>query len=217
MEQKKNKEKNVKKLLLLVVAGLLVLVGCGNSQSKGGKSLSKDSVVTRTFKINRDVNEADEVAKQEITVTVSYQGKKYKKVSIKLATHVSDEFKDEVKKLIDAEDDKAAFDIGIDVFVLQRFQPKTLVQIDDRNDFPAQIDDPFDVIRRIRDGTYILYFYNFLYIHDIDAVYFIAELKRYELKLGIFSGHMCSLKAVFVIIYHIYTFCNIQSTIFNPR
>ena len=47
-----------------------------------------------------------EIAKQEITVTVSYQGKKYKKVSIKLATHVSDEFKDEVKKLIDAEDDK---------------------------------------------------------------------------------------------------------------
>ena len=105
----------------------------------------------------------------------------------------------------------SAFDIGIDVFVLQRFQPKTLVQIDDRNDFPAQIDDPFDVIRRIRDGTYILYFYDFFYIHDLDAVYFIAELKRYELKLGIFSGHMCSLKAVFVIIYHIYTFCNIQS------
>lgn len=96
----------MKKFLLLVVAGLLVLVGCGNSQSKGGKSLSKDSVVTRTFKIDRDVNEADEVAKQEITVTVSYQGKKYKKVSIKLATHVSDEFKGEIKKLIDAEDDK---------------------------------------------------------------------------------------------------------------
>ena len=96
----------MKKFLLLVVAGLLILVGCGNSQSKGGKSLSKDSVVTRTFKLDRDVNEADEVAKQEITVTVSYQGKKYKKVSIKLATHVSDEFKDEVKKLIDAEDDK---------------------------------------------------------------------------------------------------------------
>ena len=60
MEQKKNKEKNVKKLLLLVVAGLLVLVSCGNSQSKGGKSLSKDSVVTRTFKIDRDVDEVDE-------------------------------------------------------------------------------------------------------------------------------------------------------------
>ena len=92
----------MKKFLLLVVAGLLILAGCGNSQSKGGKSLSKDSVVTRTFKINRDVNEADEVAKQEITVTVSYQGKKYKKVSIKLATHVSDEFKAEIKKMIDA-------------------------------------------------------------------------------------------------------------------
>ena len=61
MEQKKNKEKNVKKIFLLVVAGLLVLVGCGNSQSKGGKSLSKDSVVTRTFKIDRDVDEVDEV------------------------------------------------------------------------------------------------------------------------------------------------------------
>ena len=96
----------MKKFLLLVVAGLLVLVGCGNSQSKGGKSLSKDSVVTRTFKIDRDVDEVDEVGKQEITVTVSYQGKKYKKVSIKLATHVSDEFKAEIKKLIDAEDDK---------------------------------------------------------------------------------------------------------------
>ena len=93
----------MKKFLLLVVAGLLVLVGCGNSQSKGGKSLSKDSVVTRT---DRDINEADEVAKQEITVTVSYQGKKYKKVSIKLATHVSEEFKAEIKKMIDAEDDK---------------------------------------------------------------------------------------------------------------
>lgn len=65
----------MKKFLLLVVAGLLVLVGCGNSQSKGGKSLSKDSVVTRTFKIDSDV---DEVGKQEITVTVTYQGKKYK-------------------------------------------------------------------------------------------------------------------------------------------
>lgn len=106
MEQKKNKEKNVKKILLLVVALMLVLVGCGNSQSKEGKSLSKDSVVTRTFKIDRDVDEDDVVGKQEITVTVSYQGKKYKKVSIKLSTHVSDEFKAEIKKLIDAEDDK---------------------------------------------------------------------------------------------------------------
>ena len=96
----------MKKFLLLVVAGLLVLVGCGNSQSKGGNSLSKDSVITRTFKIDRDVDEVDVVGKQEITVTVSYQGKKYKKVSIKLATHVSDEFKAEIKKLIDAEDDK---------------------------------------------------------------------------------------------------------------
>ncbi|MFQ6934929.1 hypothetical protein [Streptococcus oralis] len=69
----------MKKFLLLVVAGLLILVGCGNSQSKGGKSLSKDSVVTRTFKLDRDVNEADEVAKQEITVTVSYQGKNTRK------------------------------------------------------------------------------------------------------------------------------------------
>ena len=58
----------MKKFLLLVVAGLLILVGCGNSQSKGGKSLSKDSVITRTFKLDRDINEADEVAKQEITV-----------------------------------------------------------------------------------------------------------------------------------------------------
>ena len=96
----------MKKFLLLVVAGLLVLVGCGNSQSKGGNSLSKDSVITRTFKIDRDVDEVDVVGKQEITVTVSYQGKKYKKVSIKLATHVSDEFKAEIKKMIDAEDDK---------------------------------------------------------------------------------------------------------------
>ena len=96
----------MKKFLLLVVAGLLVLVGCGNSQSKGSKSLSKDGIVTRTFKIDRDVDEVDEVGKQEITVTVSYQGKKYKKVSIKLSTHVSDEFKAEIKKLIDAEDDK---------------------------------------------------------------------------------------------------------------
>ena len=69
----------MKKFLLLVVAGLLVLVGCGNSQSKGGNSLSKDSVVTRTFKIDKDINEADEVAKQEITVTVSYQGKNTRK------------------------------------------------------------------------------------------------------------------------------------------
>lgn len=96
----------MKRFLLLVVAGLLILVGCGNSQSKGGNSLSKDSVITRTFKIDRDVDEVDVVGKQEITVTVSYQGKKYKKVSIKLATHVSDEFKAEIKKMIDAEDDK---------------------------------------------------------------------------------------------------------------
>lgn len=96
----------MKKILLLVVALMLVLVGCGNSQSKEGKSLLKDSVVTRTFKIDRDVDEDDVVGKQEITVTVSYQGKKYKKVSIKLSTHVSDEFKAEIKKLIDAEDDK---------------------------------------------------------------------------------------------------------------
>ena len=67
----------MKKFLLLVVAGLLVLVGCGNSQSKGGNSLSKDSVITRTFKIDRDVDEVDVVGKQEITVTVSYQGKKW--------------------------------------------------------------------------------------------------------------------------------------------
>ena len=93
----------MKKFLLLVVAGLLILVGCGNSQSKGGKSLSKDSVVTRTFKIDSDV---DEVGKQEITVTVTYQGKKYKKVSIKRSIHVSDEIKAEIKKLIDAEDNK---------------------------------------------------------------------------------------------------------------
>src|SRR5574344_109146 len=87
------------------------------------------------------------------------------------------------------ENDKSAFVIGIFFLSCNLLNVESLVQIDNRNNLPSEIDNSFNIIRCIRNRTNALYFYNFLYIHNINTVQFLSKPERDQLILCAFLIH----------------------------
>ena len=87
----------MKKSFILLVASLAVLTAC-SQQSNGGQSggnqssqnAGKEASVTKSYQLDQKVEGLD----QTMTLTVTYKGKKYEKVNIRIDQNLPEESKE---------------------------------------------------------------------------------------------------------------------------
>lgn len=86
----------MKKSFILLVASLAVLTACSQQanggQSGGGQSSQnavKEESVTESYQLDQKVSGLD----QTMTLTVTYKGKEYEKVNIRISQHLPEETK----------------------------------------------------------------------------------------------------------------------------